>query len=263
MLQNLDTVKAKISYQVHLGIPLICKNCGVKDLQNLGCRDRTCVPCGFRRQQIMIEKLYPVVQKMEEPMFLTLTKKRVVLSRDLVSGVRNSFTYLRHKKVWTARGGLYNVELGTIQEDNSVNLHLHSVLDGSYMPQAKLKKEWKKITLDSHGVDIRWCKSLEDTMWYVTKHFFKIVKPEKGKNITEDQREYIHRVLKNTHLIQGYGSLFHLKLLPGVCKCPECDTEDPWISRYDEDTFHDVFTRTYCARYPSVSSTEKRGFGGV
>lgn len=253
----------KRALNLHLSDLYICGNCGKQISHGHECLDRTCESCAVKRKRIMTERLNPVVEGMKAPRFLTLTKVRSMMSRELISGLRNSFTQLRHRKVWTAMGGFYNIELGTFRREGSVNVHIHSIFDRLFMPRKKLEKAWLAVTGDSHIVHIRRCEDAEDAMWYMTKHFFKIAKPEKGKVFTEKQRETLSIFLKNTRLVQGYGDMHHLKLSRNPGKCPECNVEGEWVSRTDEDTFHDVFTRTYCARYPDVSYAENRGLGGV
>lgn len=185
-----------------------------------------------------MRRFIPIVKTMAEPKFLTLTLKRRPLCRENVKFLRDCFTKLRHRKIWTARGGVYQIEIGTVDELGQCNLHIHAAIDSPYMSQKSLSKVWKEITGDSFIVDIRKAKDARDIVWYMSKHLAKMPGPMIWGHM-KWQHKLINDVLKGTRLVQGFGTLCHVSMPLGGCTCPKCGSVDSFTLIRSWEPTHD------------------------
>lgn len=216
---------------------IFCNECGMTHTFKMECGDRTCPSCqGIRRHRI-IQRFKPVVNKMKHPYFITLTIVRKSLTVHLVRKLRKDFTKLRHRKKWTAGGGVYQIEIGSLDDFGMCNLHIHIIADfperqvdlatfKALSPQDRkrhwLSRVWHDITGDSYIVDARRCFDARDALSnYLTKHMTKRV----GRRIDADR---INKALGNTRLIQGFGTLCHLGMRFREYTCPNCGAVDSY-----------------------------------
>jgi len=166
---------------------------------------------------------------MENPKFLTLTVQRVLLSRSSVKRLRGCFTRLRHMKGWKAVGGLYQIEVGTIDDYGMCNLHIHSVIDSVYMAQAEIVRMWRKAT-DGWGyiVDIRACKKgdVRSLINYMTKHMAKM--PD-GRGMPEWIHALVNESLRGARLVQTFGNVKMGGLRLRQAVCPVCGSANVMV----------------------------------
>lgn len=185
-----------------------------------------------------MRRFVPLVNRMENPKFLTLTLKRRALCRSNVRFLRQCFTKLRHRKVWKATAGVYQIEIGTVDDLGQANLHIHSAIDSPYMFQAELSEAWLDITGDSFIVDIRQAKDARDIVWYMSKHMGKM--PDISDSFAADgvthldipstwKHDLINAVLKGTRLVQGFGTLAHVSMGLEGATCPKCGSTDGFV----------------------------------
>lgn len=217
-----------IGPQTHNTVTLICANCGFTFTFEIECGDRTCPQCNRKRKRRVLDSLYPVVKNMKDPHFLTLTLKRRLLRRENITRLRENFTKLRHRGIWApVSGGFYNIELGSINDDDTCNMHMHVLYDGPDIAHSDIKKAWHDITGDSYIVYITKCWDRKGAMWYLSKHFCKLTA------IYNDHQAFlINFCIRNTRMVQGFGSLKHLNIRH-ECECPECHAPNPFLSCYD------------------------------
>lgn len=195
----------------HKKIRLFCVDCGNMLIVESYCGDRLCFRCNKKRAKRLNSKYKSVIEGMKNPVLLTLTTKRCMLTRKNVSRIRRWFDRLRHKKIWRARGGLYNIEIGELDDMRMCNLHIHAIIDSVYMPQKKISEEWERIS-GSKIVDIRAVKIRKGlAIRYLIKHCVKI-----GKGLYE-QKEYVNSVLHLTRLIQGFGEFLGCGISISCC----------------------------------------------
>jgi hypothetical protein len=175
-----------------------------------------------------MRRFVPLVKKMAAPKFLTLTLKRRPLCRANIKFLRNCFTRLRHRKMWTALGGVYQIEVGTVDD-----------LGHPYMDQGWISDNWRAITGDSYIIDIRAALGARDLVKYMSKHLGKMPGPELDdsdfwKRNTHWKHDLINAVLKGTRLVQGFGTLSHVSMNLKGSMCPQCGSVDsitmicPW-----------------------------------
>ena len=209
---SLDTIRTSRhlpSVEPHAFIRLFCTSCGKTWEHQIDCGDRTCPDCNLARKKRIFSRYEPVIKKFRRPKLVTLTTRRTVLSWTNVKRLRDWFTRLRHRKVWTAQGGLYQIELGTIDDLGMCNLHIHALVDSDYMHQGALSEAWRDIT-GSYIVDIQECYNSKGALNYLTLHMGKVIAGPEFSDM-------VNSALKNTRLVQGFG----------VLDCDDLDIRDP------------------------------------
>jgi hypothetical protein len=108
--------------------------------------------------------------------FLTLTLRSHHQSlTELLDKLNACFTRLRTRPLWrkAVTGGVSFIEVKWNDELQRWNVHLHAIIQGTYMHQALLSKLWKRITGDSLIVDIRAVRDNAHVTRYVTKYASK------------------------------------------------------------------------------------------
>lgn len=217
----------------HNWITVACNQCGHEHSFIADCKDRTCGHCQRKRQIRIIKRFRPIVSVMKNPILITLTVKKSPVCRGAVERIRKCFTRLRHSKMWSATGGVYQIEVGKIDDLSMTNIHIHTIADSAYMDQEMLSKAWGKATRGwGYIVDIRRAQDTHGALKYLTKHM--------GKRIPwVRHRKLINQVFENTHLVQGYGTLCHVKMRWWDTVCPECGAVNSYVSGHDP-LFHDI-----------------------
>lgn len=209
----------------HKEVVMYCENCHTVSVVYLECGDRTCYPCQKKRQRRIHRRYHDIVAKMGSPKFLTLTLVRGPLTRHSVQKLRKSFNKMRHRKIWTATGGIYQIEIGTI-DGTTANLHVHAIIDSPRMEKADIRKAWKSITKDSYIVDIVECWSPRGALQYMTKHM--------GKKIgNPEHADLINWVLKGTRLVQGFGYLVHESMCYRISICEKCGAKNSFTLDFE------------------------------
>lgn len=221
---------------------VVCTNCGHTHTFMVECSDRTCPRCQTRRRYRIIDRFKPIVMMMKNPYFITLTFVRKNLTQHLLSKIRKDFTKLRHRKWWNFNGGIYQIEIGSLDDWGQCNLHLHIIADtpkrrkyfdlfqqlsSGQKKRSGLSKIWKEITGDSFIVDIKKCHSPRDALkHYLTTHMAKRIGSPK-------QSKMINRALQGTRLIQGFGFLHRVKVRFFEVVCPNCNAKDSYRADFD------------------------------
>lgn len=161
---------------------LQCPGCGVRHPVRFQCGHRACGRCAGIQRWKKVQKLWPLVNTMHSPRFLTLTfRSRAHLTPEWR---RSQFKALRAflKNRWVKErigGGVWAWEVTYNQRLKMWHPHFHILFDGQFMPHAKLKALWREITGDSFIVDIREIDgggteraklgALRETVKYITK----------------------------------------------------------------------------------------------
>ncbi len=147
------------------------------------------------------------------------------MTREAVSAIRSAFQRLLHRKYFCKRirGGLYVIEIRF--GETGWNVHLHALIDASYLDQHAISKTWQQITGDSYVVDIRQAFSARAGLRYILKYMLK-------PPVLNDQESVYDRVLKGTRLVQPFGVFYRVEKGKSVLACPQCGRTD-WISEFD------------------------------
>ena len=113
------------------------------------------------------------------------------------------------------KGGVYGIDIKQ-QEEERYHVHLHTLIDSAYLPQAAISSVWEDIT-GAPVVDLRRADlgALNDVVGYVTK-------PPEFESI-EAEIEYL-TTLKGTRLLQPFGSLHgQTTASAALLRCADCD----------------------------------------
>ena len=148
---------------------------GIYRVAGSSCHDRFCLPCARERSHSIANN---VIEQIENKTirFLTLTiKSKSEDLQTLLSRLYRSFSALRRRSFWkrTVDGGVAFLEVKWSASATRWHPHLHVLLEGRYMPQARIRSLWHQITGDSFIIDIRLVKSLDHAARYVTKYASK------------------------------------------------------------------------------------------
>lgn len=142
------------------------------------CKNRHCVPCqrarGNRLAAALKTKLENATDHQYRFITLTLVHSEAPL-KDQIKRLFSAFKTLRKTALWedSQKGGAFTLEVKWQEKTRKWHPHLHIVAEGGFMRQANLAKEWKRITTDSHIVDIRVLASGKDAAHYVSKYVAK------------------------------------------------------------------------------------------
>jgi hypothetical protein len=139
------------------------------------CHDRFCEACQ-REHRLTIQRNLREQLPAENFRFVTLTLR--ASSRPLaeqLDRLYDCFQALRREKLWRSRvtGGLAFLEIKLGANSGLWHAHLHVLVSGGYLPQAKLRELWHRITGDSFIVDVRFVRGQAAAASYVTKYASK------------------------------------------------------------------------------------------
>lgn len=137
------------------------------------CHLRFCPLCAKSRELRVQENTVAWLKKTRYPKFLTLTlAHNNEPLQNQMTRLYDCWKHLRrliHFKS-RAKGGIWFFQIKKSKNDNCWHPHLHCVLEGGYISQKVLSKEWLRITGDSLIVDIRMIKDLKKAADYVARY---------------------------------------------------------------------------------------------
>jgi hypothetical protein len=139
------------------------------------CHDRFCLPCARTRSALVASRVLTKIHRTPSR-FITLTYKTDNEPlKDSLNGLYASFSRLRRSSVWRdhVTGGVAFLELKYIEATKRWHPHLHCIVQGSYMPQDVLSRQWLMSSGYSYVVDIRYVRRESDVARYVTKYVSK------------------------------------------------------------------------------------------
>ena len=178
------------------------------------CHDRFCVPCANSRSRTIALNVLDRLGK-TECRFLTLTLQSTTESLSfLLDKLTTSFAALRRSVLWRKRvtGGVSFLELKWSSSKNRWNVHLHALLQGRYIPKNQLQSLWRKITLGSFVIDIRFVRDNDSVTQYVTKYASKPLDPSVTRN--DDRLDEAVVALKRRRLATTFGAWRGVLLTP-------------------------------------------------
>jgi hypothetical protein len=122
------------------------------------CHDRFCMPCAVSRSLQIADNLT------ERLTTTTASFRHVVLTMrhsdtplcDQVDKLYKSFRRLRDSKLWkqTCDGGAYFLQAHVSESDHLWHVHLHCIVQGTYLDSGLLSLAWLKATGDSTNVHV-------------------------------------------------------------------------------------------------------------
>jgi hypothetical protein len=180
------------------------------------CKCRHCVPCqrsrGNRLAAALKEKLKAATTHQYRFITLTLCHSDTPL-KDQIRRLFSAFKTLRNTKEWKAsqRGGAFTLEVKWQEKTRRWHPHMHIIAEGEFLRQTTLAALWKKITKDSHVVDIRCLKDGNDAAHYVSKYVSKGTSDNVWKD-TNASQEWI-TAMKGVRVCSTYGTWRGFKLM--------------------------------------------------
>lgn len=122
------------------------------------------------------------------------------------------------RKRWLGGAWLAAVEVG---RDNN-NLHIHAICSMPFTPFSKLRRDWLRITGDSHVVNLKPVKDPRAAARYVLKY---ITKPPESESYA-GAADYAWMIKGSRRIRSGglfYNWLKRPEKLKLKCRCPFCD----------------------------------------
>lgn len=194
------------------------------------CKSRICTVCAGNRKADLINKYYPIIQKWEQPYFVTLTVKAIPaknlnkwINEGMIRGLNRLIEKYRKRNL-RGKGskliGIRTLECNFNSTKRTYNPHFHLIVANKEMAEI-LIDEWLQLWRSDNKVytvrkaqDMRPIKNLErdlvETIKYGTK-IFSQPDPDKKKRIKGSERIYgaaIYNVLnamKGRHLMEHFG----------------------------------------------------------
>lgn len=219
------------------------------DLYTLGgstCHDRFCLPCARERSRVIAANIKDKLES-ERARFLTLTLKSAAEPlAELLAKLSTDFAALRRTKLWRNKvtGGVAFIEVKWIERTERWHVHLHSLIQGRYIPDHELARTWLRITGTSHIIDIRVASDNAHVTHYITKYASKPL----DQTVVNEPVRLAEAVvaMKGKRLCMTFGSWRGYKLTDP----PESGT---WIQI---GTLDDIITRAETGECEAVHALE-------
>jgi predicted RNA-binding Zn-ribbon protein involved in translation (DUF1610 family) len=234
---SLDTISNKSAFFSHeIGhvcgrefLTIQCSKCGSRHLILAGSRDRTCPMCAREIYAPIYRKYEKILKSCKDLKFVTLTTKPI--RRQDPEQIRKMSKWLNrlfHRRLY-ARS--WKAKLATVEckktPQNEFYYHIHLIIEGSYIPQKQLSKDWKKIS----GFPIVHIKRIWRTPVKALRYVLKYIL--KGFNFDEDRdRQDFKDSMKGVRYLRSYGAFYdyNYRTSPHVYfPCPECGAVKSWI----------------------------------
>lgn len=176
------------------------------------CKSRWCVACGNDRAALLAANLRDVMHG-KRCRFVTLTRRHSHATlADQIDALYEAFGKLRRREWWKTHvtGGAAFLEVKWSEVTGLWHPHLHLIVEGKFLPQQELSREWLAVTIDSSIVDVRDIPQAKDVARYVTKY---VTKPA-SHTVTMDPDRFIEAIvsLKGRRLCLTFGTWRGIKL---------------------------------------------------
>jgi hypothetical protein len=125
---------------------------------------------------------------------------------DQLRRIYGAFRRLRRSDFWlrAVTGGAAVLEVKHAWNGDAWHVHLHVLLQGKYLPQQLVAREWHRITGDSYIVHVKMIHRPENAARYVSKYCSKPV-PSTIVNKPDALLELIH-ALRGRRLVLTFGT---------------------------------------------------------
>lgn len=246
-----------------LFVRLYCSQCGKFRDVSITCGDRTCPYCRARQYSRLMARYGCLVAQvpMDKMALITLTLR--ISTGDLksrVKKIRVAWRKLIRQRLFLSAvsGGMYTIEIKPALSGGAKawNVHIHALVEiknklrlwklkdkqkadiilpgGSIMTWQTLGHAWAQLTGGSYVVDIQPVYGKPDSgLKYILKYMLK------APTMTENQRSSYNYALKNTRLINTFGTWypgsleyrFEEKKDISFLVCDECGN-DEWLTEF-------------------------------
>lgn len=221
----------------HKIINRYCLECGWFYPVRLYCGDRLCSECKKNNYYRLLDYYLPLIKKIPSRRLsqMTLTYRNFsFLNTNQVLSIGKDFKRLRDSNLFRSKvkGGLSVIEIKHASDSAGWNLHIHALLDSSFVSQSELSKVWFGITGHSYIVDIRQEENSSHAIKHLLKYFLK-TPVILGANESVLRNDF-NRAFKRSRNVVSFGSLYNVvkeDKLPYRFKCPVCGSTE-WINEF-------------------------------
>jgi hypothetical protein len=186
-----------------------------------------------------VRKYSDIVSHGQNLKFLVLSWKPVIrqdanIVREIGRCVNRLFHRIPYFKVWK---GLLAVIECKKSPSGKFFYHVHCLVDGAYVPQSQISKDWKSIS----GFPVvyisavrNWKRAFKYVLKYILKGFHW--------NSETDKHDF-RKTMKGTRFVRSYGSFYNAEYVRGKhvgFPCPECGTVGAWHIALDAPSRPDL-----------------------
>lgn len=160
------------------------------------CESRFCPRCSQIRGSRIAENVQRLIRGHETRLITLTLRHSPDPLRTQIDRLYRCAKNLRRNPRWLSRvaGGIQVLEIKSDSTHTLFHPHLHMIVEGKFFPQPLLRSMWKDVTGDSHVVDVRYIKSTDQAVHYVTKYLSKPIgnpsnfSPEQLVNLLTDTK---------------------------------------------------------------------------
>lgn len=213
-----------------------CSSCETTFEAPHHCHHRLCPECAPRRAMKLFDRHASLMSAPTLKHIVLTVQTSLQLTPAYVRGLVEAFNKLRRKvyyrKSWT--GGIRQVEFVYTPRSSWAfderkhkfykrtpgwHVHIHLLVEGKYVPQEKLAKDWKAVTKGAGTIVwIERAKNPMQALKYVLKPGLEILDdPEALDGFIE--------TIQSLHLVSGFGAYWKIRGERSACygrRCPEC-----------------------------------------
>jgi hypothetical protein len=187
------------------------------------CKLRWCPICRDVSRMIVTNATDEWLKIQKYPKMITLTLKHTDDPLQLqISRIYDCFRKLRRRAYFQrlVTGGIWFFQVKFNPSTEQWHPHIHCLVAGKYLPHAKLKQLWHKITSDSNIVDIRPVRDLEAASTEVARY---ATSPADITKVGMDEAMEIYDSTKGRRICGSWGSARKVTLMP-----KPADDRDMW-----------------------------------
>lgn len=178
------------------------------------CKLRWCPICRDVSRMIVTKSVdeWLVIQKYPKMITLTLQHTMDPLERQ-IKHLYDCFRKLRRRSYFMrlVTGGVWFFQVKFNPSTEQWHPHIHCLVAGQYLPHARLKALWHKITGDSHIVDIRPVRDLDSASSEVARY---ATSPADITAVDVDRAMEIYDATKGRRICGSWGSAKGIALRP-------------------------------------------------
>lgn len=185
-------------------------------VQSSRCKLRWCPICRDVSRMIVTAATEEWLKLQDYPKMITLTLKHSDDPLALqIKRIYKCFQKLKTRAYFQRliTGGVWFFQLKFNPTTEQWHPHIHCLVAGQYLPHARLKQLWSKITGDSTIVDIRPVKDLEGCSNEVARY---ATSPADIAAVTFEQAKEIFYATKHRRICGSWGSAKSITLKPTV-----------------------------------------------
>lgn len=174
------------------------------------CKNRWCLTCARIKTATYINYYFPVIEKLKDKQYLTLTIPNVPEDKLLnaIENMQNTFSGISNDRKFRKRiYGIRKLEVTYNPKRNDYHPHYHLIISGVDVATEILQEWLKKYpSADIKGQDIQECddNTLQDLFKYVTK-IIQLDPKKKERRVYIKALDNILQALKRKRTFQTYG----------------------------------------------------------